>query len=108
MKYALFVLALLLVVVGCYAVYTGSQAIEVERGWSSVIAGTTIAIGGILLFGMAWIVRTLERLHATLQAAGVATTVAPALNFVAETPPEPVRAERKTVRPQMPPAPSAP
>jgi hypothetical protein len=117
MKYALFVLALLLVVLGCFAVYSGSQAIEVERGWSILIAGTVTAVGGALLFALAWIVRTLEQLRATLQTAGIGATaaaaVAPAAKLAdVDAPPEPVRPEYKGFRPKVapppPPAPPAP
>lgn len=67
MKYALFALGLLLLFLGGYAVYTGSGIIEVERGWSSVIAGTTAFVGGLLTLGIAWIIKTLEQIRAAIE-----------------------------------------
>ena len=68
MKYALLATGLLLMLIGGYAVYTGSGIIEVERGWSSVIAGTMAFVGGLLTLGVAWIIKTLEQLHIMLGA----------------------------------------
>ncbi len=48
MKYALFVLGMILIVVGGYFLFSGSNIIEVERGWASVIAGTTALTGGVI------------------------------------------------------------
>ncbi len=81
MKYVLFALAILLLLVGGYSVFTGLPIIEVERGWASVIAGTTALVGGALLFGIGWLVRALEQLRATMLAAekkDVSAPVAPA------------------------------
>ena len=62
MKYALFCLGMVLIVVGGYFLYSGSNIIEVERGWSSVIAGTTALTGGIITLGLAGVVQSLEEL----------------------------------------------
>lgn len=67
MKYVLFALGLLLLFIGAYSVYFGSGIIEIERGWSSVIAGTTALVGGLLLIGVAWVIKTLEHISALLQ-----------------------------------------
>jgi hypothetical protein len=72
MKYALFALGLLLLFIGAYSVYFGAGIIEVERGWSSVIAGTTAAVGGILIIAIAALIRSLEQIRALLQAPAVA------------------------------------
>jgi hypothetical protein len=63
MKYALFVLGMLLIVVGGYFIYAGSNIIEIERGWSSVIAGTTALTGGIITLGLAGVTKSLDDLH---------------------------------------------
>lgn len=68
MKYVLFVLGLLLLLVGSYFVYVGSHIIEIERGWASVIAGTTAVVGGLLTLGLVWIIKTLEQLRMIIQA----------------------------------------
>ena len=76
MKYALFALGLLLLLIGAYSVYFGSGIIEVERGWSSVIAGTTAFVGGILIIGVAWIIKTLEQIGALLHAGAANVSIA--------------------------------
>ena len=81
MKYVLFALAVLLLLVGGYSIFTGLPIIEVERGWASVIAGTMAFVGGALLFGIAWVVRTLEQLRAAVLAAekkGLPAALSPA------------------------------
>lgn len=70
MKYALFVLGILLIAFGGYFIHAGSNIIEVERGWSSVIAGTTALTGGIITLGLACVVKSLDNLY-RLGAAGV-------------------------------------
>ncbi|WP_297299325.1 hypothetical protein [uncultured Methylovirgula sp.] len=60
MKYALFGLGMVLIIVGGYFLYTGSNIVEVERGWSAVIAGTTALTGGIITLGLAGVVMSLE------------------------------------------------
>jgi len=69
MKYALFGLGMVLIVVGGYFLYSGSNIIEVERGWSSVIAGTTALTGGIITLGLAGVVQSLEELKRHLDGA---------------------------------------
>lgn len=63
MKYALFVLGMILIVVGGYFLFSGSNIIEVERGWASVISGTTALTGGVITLGLAGIVKSLEDLR---------------------------------------------
>jgi hypothetical protein len=75
MKYALFVLGMILIVVGGYFLFSGSNIIEVERGWASVISGTTALTGGIITLGLAGVVKSLEDLR-RLWAAGVERSVA--------------------------------
>jgi hypothetical protein len=75
MKYALFVLGMILIVVGGYFLFAGSNIIEVERGWASVIAGTTALTGGVITLGLAGVVKSLEDLR-RLWAAGVERPVA--------------------------------
>lgn len=67
MKYVLLALGLLLMLIGGYLVYVGSGIIEIERGWSSVIAGATAFVGGVLTLGLAWIIKTLEQIRAVLE-----------------------------------------
>ena len=76
MKYALLAVGLLLLFGGSYFIYSGAVVIEVERGWTSVIAGTTAAVGGVLTLGIAWVIKSLEQLRTLLQsnAMNAATT----------------------------------
>ncbi len=79
MKYALLAVGLLLLFIGSYFVYSGVAIIEVERGWTSVIAGTTAAVGGVLVLGIAWVIRSLEQLHALLRTNATNAATAPGL-----------------------------
>ncbi len=66
MKYALLILGSLLIVVGGYFLFTGSHIVASERGWSSVIAGTTALTGGIITLALAGVVKGLEDLKQIL------------------------------------------
>jgi hypothetical protein len=67
MKHALLVFGILLVIAGAASIYSGYDIIEIERGWASVIAGTTALTGGAITIGLAWILRSLEELRATVE-----------------------------------------
>ncbi|MFD2251577.1 hypothetical protein FHS82_000732 [Pseudochelatococcus lubricantis] len=56
------VLACLLIGGGLGAVVIGSGMIVLERGWSMVISGSVVATGGVLLLGIAMILKELRRL----------------------------------------------
>ncbi|MGV6873660.1 hypothetical protein ACUSIJ_13325 [Pseudochelatococcus sp. B33] len=56
------VLACLLIGSGLSAVFIGSGMIVLERGWSMVISGSVVATGGVLLLGIAMLIRELRRL----------------------------------------------
>lgn len=56
------VLACLLIGSGLSAVFLGSGMIVLERGWSMVISGSVVATGGVLLLGIAMLIRELRRL----------------------------------------------
>jgi hypothetical protein len=81
MKYALLAVGLLLIAVGGYFVYTGSNIIEIERGWSAVIAGTTLLSAGIVTLALAAVVKSLDDLKQALAGGeiGVAKSAAPPL-----------------------------
>ena len=70
MKYALFVLGMNSHRGRWLFSFSGSNIIEVERGWASVISGTTALTGGVITLGLAGIVKSLEDLR-RLWAAGV-------------------------------------
>lgn len=72
MKYALFALAALLLLIGGFSVFTGLSVLDTERGWASVISGTTAIVGSGIILGLAFALQTLEQIRGLLQA-GVAT-----------------------------------
>src|SRR5215217_3206921 len=57
---ALYVLAGVMTVGGLAAVYSGSDIIVMERGWTMVIAGSVVAASGVLLAGIATAVARLQ------------------------------------------------
>lgn len=62
MIFLITVLACLLIGSGLSAVFVGSGMIVLERGWSMVISGSIVATGGVLLLGIAMLLRELRRL----------------------------------------------
>lgn len=68
MKYVLLIFGIALAFVGAYAIYSGYGIIEVERGWASVIAGATGLTGGVITIALAWILGSLNRLRAAVEA----------------------------------------
>ena len=96
MKYALLVLGLLLIAGGGYFIYTGSNIIEIERGWSSVIAGTTALSAGIVTLGLAGVVKALDDVKQALIGAQIeaaatnATKLAGTMTAEATLAPEPL------------------
>lgn len=68
MSYLVFGLGLLLSVCGSAAVYFGYGIVEVERGWSSVIAGATALSCGVVTIALGFILRSLAKLQAFLEA----------------------------------------
>ncbi|MGA3302799.1 MAG: hypothetical protein ABSC72_05865 [Methylovirgula sp.] len=101
MKYVLFALSILLLLTGGYSVFTGLPIIEVERGWASVIAGTTALVGGALLFGIGWVVRALEQLRAAVLAAEKSGLSAPLAAAARDfRPDEMLNEDRRPLRPE--------
>lgn len=68
MSSLVFVLGLLLALGGAASIYSGYNIVEVERGWTAVIAGTTSLSAGIMTIGIAFVLRCLLRLQAFLEA----------------------------------------
>jgi hypothetical protein len=63
MVLALYVLAGVMTAGGLAAVYSGSDIIVMERGWTMVIAGSVVAASGVLLAGIATAVARLQGLQ---------------------------------------------
>ncbi len=105
MKYALLVLGILLVVTGGYFLFTGSNIVESERGWSSVIAGTTALTGGIITLALAGVVKGLEDLKQLLASAAVQPEAA--IAFATEAPAAAMEAAMEMlIAPNLGPAPA--
>ncbi len=105
MKYALLVLGILLVVTGGYFLFTGSNIVESERGWSSVIAGTTALTGGIITLALAGVVKGLEDLKQLLASAAAQPEAAVA--FATEAPAAAMEAAMEMlIAPNLGPAPA--
>src|SRR5215210_4889899 len=60
MALVLYVVASLMAVGGLAAIYSGSDIIVMERGWTMVIAGSVVAASGVLLAGIATAVARLQ------------------------------------------------
>src|SRR5918997_1381536 len=63
MVLALYVLAGVMTAGGLAAIYSGSDIIVMERGWTMVIAGSVVAASGALLAGIATAVARLQSLE---------------------------------------------
>lgn len=58
---ALFALSGAMIAGGIYSVIAGLDYIVLERGWTMVLAGTTLATGGAILLGLSLLVREVAR-----------------------------------------------
>src|SRR5918997_6738262 len=63
MVLALYVVAGVMVAGGLMAIYSGSDIIVMERGWTMVISGSVMAARGALLAGIATAVARLQMLE---------------------------------------------
>ncbi len=66
MVFALYALAAAMVAGGLWSVIQGFEYVVIERGWTMAIAGSVVATGGVLLFGIARAVAALHRIEAAL------------------------------------------
>ena len=62
MAVVLFLVALVMIAGGGYAAFEGYGIVLSERGWSTLIAGTVAATGGVLLLGASVIAGRLKRI----------------------------------------------
>jgi hypothetical protein len=67
---AVFALALILIVGGTWGIWRGSDYIQLERGWTSVISGSVAATGGVLALAIGFVLHRLDALHKALRAVG--------------------------------------
>jgi hypothetical protein len=66
MAYVLLVIGAVMAAVGVYAVVTGYGVIQVEEGWTSVISGTVLFTGGMVMAALGLVLRTLSDLSSAL------------------------------------------
>lgn len=67
MSFLVLVLGALLSFGGAAALYSGYGNVEVVRGWTAVIAGTTALSAGVMTIGISFVLRCLVRLQAFLE-----------------------------------------
>jgi hypothetical protein len=67
MKWLLAALGFLMVAAGGYWAFTGSLIVQVERGWSSVIAGSVVFSTGFLILALGALMGSVERLAAQMR-----------------------------------------
>lgn len=79
MKYAVLIIGAVLILGGGVAIYSGYDVLVMERGWASLIAGTTAVVGGVIIAVLGLILRSLERLGIALEATESRRTAVPAL-----------------------------
>lgn len=80
MSFLVLVLGTLLSFGGAAALYSGYGNVEVVRGWTAVIAGTTALSAGVMTIGISFILRCLVRLQAFLE---IERGLVPLLNEIA-------------------------
>jgi hypothetical protein len=74
---AVFVFGLVLIVGGAWGIWRGSDYIQLERGWASVISGSVAATGGVLTLAIGFVLRRLDALHGALLGTGANTSGLP-------------------------------
>lgn len=96
MKWLLVCLGALMIVVGGSCILSGYPIVEVERGWTLVISGTTALSAGVILLGLALVAARIENLSRLL---------GPSMRPLAQTPveaPNPVAASPVAASPLAP------
>jgi len=69
MSYAVLAVGFLLAVTGMLTAYHGYGIIEIERGWTAVIAGVVALAGGLIIVVLGLILRLLGQIKQTLESA---------------------------------------
>jgi hypothetical protein len=80
MSFLVLVLGALLSFGGAAALYSGYGNVEVVRGWTAIIAGTTALSAGVMTIGISFVLRCLVRLQAFLE---IERGLVPLLNEIA-------------------------
>jgi hypothetical protein len=80
MSFLVFVLGMLLSFGGALTLYSGYANVEVVRGWTAVIAGTTALSAGVMTISISFVLRCLTRLQSFLE---IERGLVPLLNEIA-------------------------
>jgi hypothetical protein len=101
MVLALYVVAGVMVAGGVLAIYSGSDIIVMERGWTMVISGSVMAASGVLLAGIATAVARLQTLEAEFARLSdrLSRPAAPSFSLPSELSAETLSPERRSVQP---------
>jgi hypothetical protein len=83
---SIFALGIIMIIGGGWAIWHGSGYIQLEWGWTSVIAGSIAATGGVLTLAAGFVLQRLDAMHRVLLRAGAGSMAAPAGAFRAEEP----------------------
>jgi len=67
MSYAVLAVGFLLAVTGMLTAYHGYGIIEIERGWTAVIAGVVALAGGLIIVALGLVLRLLGQIKQTLE-----------------------------------------
>jgi hypothetical protein len=104
MVLALYAVAGVMVAGGLFAIYSGSDIIVMERGWTMVISGSVMAAGGALLAGIATAVARLQMLEGEfVRLADRLAPEAPALDLPPEMTAVSIPARRSSPPPEAAP-----
>jgi hypothetical protein len=83
---SIFALGIIMIIGGGWAIWHGSGYIQLEWGWSSVIAGAIAATGGVLTLAVGFVLQRLDAVHGLLLRAWASTIALPAESFPADEP----------------------
>ena len=100
MKIVVYLLGLLLVAGGGASMWTGFDIVQVERGWTQVIAGAAALSGGVVTLAIGALIGAVNKLHGAVAMAGE--------DFLKRLREEPAtaRAEAREAEPLAPAAPA--
>jgi len=104
-KWALTIMGLALALGGGAAMWRGWDVVQLERGWSLVIAGAALLSGGVVVLALATVVARLDRLLAAQSLSPVAKAPSAAPEAPRAVAPAPAQAPQEEPAPAPPPPP---
>ena len=85
MAYIVLVAGAVMALLGALAIITGYPIIQIERGWATVIAGTTLLAGGFMTMALGLVLRAVVDLRTVLNNVALAPPVEPVPATYAES-----------------------